>query len=120
LRSQKKQILAANMSLTDAQAEKFWPVYDQYAAELSKVGDKKAALIKEYVGNYENISDDEAESYLKRRIDIEESTLEVKKKYVPLFRKVLSPRETALFFQIDWWIDLLVNVQLAQLPLVQP
>ena len=30
LRSQKKQIVAANMDLTDAQAEKFWPVYDQH------------------------------------------------------------------------------------------
>jgi hypothetical protein len=28
VRSVKKQIIAANMQLTDAQAEKFWPVYD--------------------------------------------------------------------------------------------
>src|SRR5438876_10445399 len=29
LRSQKKQMVAANMDLTDTEAEKFWPVYDQ-------------------------------------------------------------------------------------------
>lgn len=30
VRSIKKQIVATNMDLTDTQAEKFWPVYDQY------------------------------------------------------------------------------------------
>src|SRR5437879_12381682 len=29
-RSGKKQLLAANLKLTDDQATKFWPVYDQY------------------------------------------------------------------------------------------
>jgi hypothetical protein len=36
LRSQKKQIIAATIKLTDTEAEKFWPVYDQYVAELAK------------------------------------------------------------------------------------
>ena len=46
--SAKKQIIAANMKLTDVQAEKFWPVYDAYAQETTKLGDARFALIKEY------------------------------------------------------------------------
>jgi hypothetical protein len=41
LRSQKKQIVAANMYLTDAEAEKFLPIYDRYAADVAKVYDTK-------------------------------------------------------------------------------
>ena len=48
VRSQKKQIIAENMELSDAEAEKFWPVYDQYAAELSKIYDTKLALLNDY------------------------------------------------------------------------
>src|SRR5215470_20030808 len=44
IRSQKKQIVAANMDLTDGEAEKFWPVYDRYAADLAKIYDTKIAL----------------------------------------------------------------------------
>lgn len=33
LGSQKKQLIAANLTLTDAEATKFWPVYDQYSAK---------------------------------------------------------------------------------------
>ncbi len=46
VRSRKKQIIAENMDLSGAEAEKFWPVYDQYAAELSKIYDKKIALLQ--------------------------------------------------------------------------
>ena len=38
LRDQKKQIVAANMTLTPAEAEKFWPVYEQYTAETTNWG----------------------------------------------------------------------------------
>ncbi len=34
IRSKKKQLIAANLKLTDAEATKFWPVYDQYTADL--------------------------------------------------------------------------------------
>src|SRR5215510_15674009 len=55
LRAEKKQIVAANMDLTDAEAEKFWPVYDQYAADLAKIYDTKIALFQEYLENYDSM-----------------------------------------------------------------
>ena len=51
IRSQKKQIIAANLQLTDKEAEKFWPLYDQYTAELVKINDTKYAALKEYATN---------------------------------------------------------------------
>lgn len=41
LRSAQKQIIAANVLLTDAEAQKFWPVYEQYNAEKVKIKDDK-------------------------------------------------------------------------------
>src|SRR5215467_755576 len=43
LRSSKKQMIAANLDLTDEEATKFWPVYDRYAEEASRLGDEKYA-----------------------------------------------------------------------------
>jgi hypothetical protein len=37
LRSKKKQLIAENLKLADTEAIKFWPVYDEYTAELSKI-----------------------------------------------------------------------------------
>jgi len=66
VRSQKKQIVAANLKLTDAEAVKFWPIYDQYSAELGKVNESRLALIKEYADAYPNISDSTAQSIVSR------------------------------------------------------
>jgi hypothetical protein len=120
LRSQKKQIVAANMDLTDAEAEKFWPVYDRYATDVAKVYDTKIALFQEYLENYQTMSGDQAESYLRRRATVEEDMMQVRLKYLPEFRKVLTGRETALFYQIDWRLDLMINLQLAQAPVINP
>jgi len=43
IRSEKKQIIAANLSLTATEATKFWPVYDQYQAEYKRIGDANGA-----------------------------------------------------------------------------
>jgi hypothetical protein len=34
LRSKRKQLIAENLRLTDTDATKFWPVYDQYVSEF--------------------------------------------------------------------------------------
>ncbi|HEV2728621.1 MAG TPA: hypothetical protein VGV15_01200 [Terriglobales bacterium] len=120
LKSQKKQMVAANMSLTDAEAEKFWPVYDRYAADLAKIYDTKLTLVDDYFENYRTMNGDEAESYIRRRAAVEENVMQLRLQYVPEFRKVLSGRQTALFFQIEWRLDLMINLQLAQAPMIDP
>src|SRR5260370_42039409 len=82
LKSQKKQIVAANMNFTDAEAEKFWPVYDRYAADLANIYDTKLALIQEYVENYKTMSGAEAESYIRRRAAAAASVMPLRPKYV--------------------------------------
>src|SRR5215475_206412 len=120
LRAQKKQIVAANMDLTEDEAEKFWPLYSRYAADLAKIYDTKIALFQEYLENYDSMSGEQAESYLRRRAAVEDDIMQVRLKYLPEFRKVLTGRETALFYQIDWRLDLMINLQLAQAPMVNP
>jgi hypothetical protein len=120
IRSQKKQIIAENMGLSDAEAEKFWPVYDQYAADLSKIYDVKIALLKDYADNYGSMTGEQAENYIRKRAEVEQSIMQLRLKYIPAFRKVLSGRETALFYQLDYRLGLAIDVQLIQVPLINP
>ena len=120
IRSQKKQIIAENMDLSDAEAEKFWPVYDRYAAELSRIYDTKLALLNDYAENYSSMTGEQAENYIRKRAEVEQSTMQLRLKYIPAFRKVLSGRETALFYQLDWRLGLAIDVELVQVPLINP
>jgi hypothetical protein len=121
LRSKKKQIIAANMKLSDAEAEKFWPVYDQYTADLVKVNDTKYGLIKQYLQTYTTMTDAEAEDYIKKWTNLDLSVTQLRQKYIPTFRKVLSAKNTLLFFQMDRRVGLMIDLQLAsQIPLIEP
>ncbi len=121
VRSLKKQIISANIQLTDAEAQQFWPVYDRYTAEMEKVEDRKFELIKEYARNYSTITDEQADAYIQGRAAVEESILQLRLKYLPVFRKVLSGRTAALFTQMDFRLGLVVELQLAsQVPMIEP
>jgi hypothetical protein len=120
IQSKKKQLIAANLTLTDAEATKFWPVYDQYSAELTKIGDQRYALIKEYAQNFGSLTDDQALSLINRSLVLDKAVEELRIKYVPVVSKVLGGKKTATFFQMDRRITALIDLQLAtQIPLVQ-
>jgi hypothetical protein len=121
LRSVRKQIIAANMDLSDKEAEQFWPLFERYTQELVAKQDRKYALLKEYAENYTTMNDEQAEKYVRGRADVDEAILQARLKYFPLFRKVLSGKSSALFFQLDWRLGLIMDLQLAsQTPLIEP
>ena len=120
IRSIKKQLVAANLTLTDSEATKFWPLYEQYSADYGKINDARASLIKEYSDGYGSLTDDQADSLIRRWLDTDIASAQLRQKYVPIFRRVLSGKKAATFFQLDRRISLMIDVQLtSQLPLVQ-
>jgi hypothetical protein len=65
------------------------------------------------------MTDAQADNYIKRSTAVDQELLALRMKYVPVFEKAISPKKTALWYQIDRRIDLLINLQLsATIPMV--
>ena len=119
LRSEKKQIIAMNLSLTDAEATRFWPLYDQYAAEMSKHYDDFYAVIKDYAANQKTLTDAQAVSMIKRWSAIQVESARTRQKHIDLIEKSIPGRKAALFFQVDRRLYALIDLQIAsEVPLV--
>ena len=119
LRSEKKQLIALNLSLTEAEATKFWPVYDQYAADMAKHNDEFYSLIKDYAAKQKTLTDAEAAAMIKRWAQIQVELSQTRQKYIPMVEKVITGRKAALFFQIDRRLYALMDLQTSsQLPLL--
>jgi Spy/CpxP family protein refolding chaperone len=119
LRENRKELMARNMDLTPDEATKFWPLFDQYRKEAIKPNDERWALIKEYAANYNTMTDAQAQDYIKRAAAVDQQLTAMRLKYVPVFEKVVSAKKTALWYQIDRHIDLMINLQLSSMiPLV--
>lgn len=121
IRSERKKVVAANLPLTETEATKFWPVYDRYIAETIQVNDVRFALLKEYARNFDATSEQQADSFIKRWLALDNDNTQLRLKYIPEFEKVVSHKKTAMFFQIDRRVSMLIELQLAsQVPLVKP
>jgi hypothetical protein len=121
IRSERKKIVAANLPLTETEATKFWPLYDRYIGETIKVNDVRYSLVKEYAQTYQTMTDEQADSYIKRWLTLDQENAQLRLKFVPEFEKVISHKKTAIFFQIDRRVGMMIDLQLAsQIPLANP
>ena len=120
LRAKRRELTATNLKLTEAEGERFWPVYDQYIKELIAINDKKFALIQDYANNYRTMTNDQALLFIRQWLDFDIATTQLRQKYVPIVSKVLDGKKTATFFQLDRRIAMMIDLQVAsQMPLVQ-
>jgi 1-aminocyclopropane-1-carboxylate deaminase/D-cysteine desulfhydrase-like pyridoxal-dependent ACC family enzyme len=120
IRSIKKQLIAENLTLTDSEATKFWQVYEQYAAEMAKINENRTAIIKDYSEQYGTLTDDQADSLIRRWLDTDIEQTKLRQQYMPIFRNVLPGKKAATFFQLDRRISTMIDLQItSQLPLAK-
>ena len=120
IRSIKKQLIAANLTLTDSESAKFWQVYEQYSADTETINDTRAAIIREYSEEYGTLTDDQADNLIRRWLDTDIEQAKLRQQYMPIFRKVLPGIKAATFFQLDRRISTMIDLQVtSQLPLAQ-
>ena len=113
-------MIAANLKLTDTEAAKFWPIYDQYVTELIALNDKKFAVIQDYADNWGKLSDEQSLKFIRQWTEFDISIAPLRQKYVPTLSHVLDGKKTATFMQLDRRISMMLELQVAsQMPLVQ-
>jgi len=117
--AERKAIVADNMFLTSEEAEKFWPVYNEYREEQRKVGDKRVKVIRDLANEFETLDDARAEELLREVLDFQVDRVKLRKSYVKKFNKAIPPKRTVRFFQIDSKLDTIIDFALAkEIPLV--
>jgi hypothetical protein len=118
IRAMKMRVIGENMSLTDAEAQKFWPIYKHYADDLHDVHNEKYALLKQYAEMWSTMTDQDALIYVRRSMEVDKEAQALRLKYVPVVTEVLPGKKAATFFQLERKLCLMVDLQLfSQIPL---
>ena len=121
LKADKKLLVANNMELSDAEAKKFWPVYDAYQKDLEQVNQKLGQTIRDYAEafNKGSIPDNTAKKLLNDVFSIEEQETKLKRTYAEKLEKAIPYSKVARYIQIEQKIRALIKMELAaQIPLV--
>jgi hypothetical protein len=119
VRQQKAEMMGAVMQLSAADAAKFWPIYSEYDAELTKVNDLRAANIQEYARAYPEMTDEKADGLIQKAFAYQKQRSELLAKYYDRVKQVLGAVTAARFVQVEQQLLLIIDLQVASsLPIV--
>ena len=120
VRTQKVAILVEVMGLTDIEDKAFWPLYREYDAAMTKLGDERVALIADYAAHYDTLTDAVAQTLATKALDLESRRQSVKANYYKRIQGALSPRTALRFLQVEHQLQLIIDLQIsAALPVAK-
>jgi hypothetical protein len=120
IRANKKALVAANLTLTDEEAARFWPLYDRYQTELKAVNDRGVKVIEDYTASFADLSDEKAMKLADEYLSAEGDRAKLQRSYLEQFAKVLPGRKVVRFYQIEHKMDAVIQYDLAaEIPVIQ-
>jgi hypothetical protein len=116
---QKAAIITHMMGFTEAEDKAFWPIYRDYDAQMTRLGEERVALVADYANAYDKISDDIADTLARKALDLERRRQEAKSKAYDRVKGALNGRLALRFLQIEHQLQQLIDLQIsASLPIV--
>jgi Spy/CpxP family protein refolding chaperone len=122
VKADKKLLVAQNLSLTDAEAAAFWPVYDAYQKELQPINDRMAATIMAYAKAYNAgpVTNDTAKMLIDQSAAIDAAEAALKTSSQAKILAALPATKAARYIQIENKIRAMIRYELAaNIPFVQ-
>ena len=119
IRVHTRKIMEVNMQLTDKEAALFWPIYDRYDYDMSKLNFERSSIYAFYADNFRTLSDEQAKDIVRRFYHVDRWKLSLDEKYSREMAKILPMRTVLRFLQIERQVDRLVSLKImAETPLV--
>lgn len=120
IQAESKNIVEANLELTDEQAAIFWPLYDEYDAAYDVIVDERLKFLEDYMLDYYALDDETTKDLISRAIEIDQKILNTRKEHINKMLDVLPATLVGKFFQIDNRIGAVIDViRMATVPLIR-
>ncbi len=97
----KRALVASSLALTDAEAKKFWPVYDAYQRKLEANNRRYSRAVEDVVMTDRPISDAYAKSLAKELTDVEDAEARARRSLYSGAVKALPGRKAVRYLQLE-------------------
>jgi Spy/CpxP family protein refolding chaperone len=116
----RRGLVEKNMQLSEAEAKKFWPVYEAYARDLEAITKRQNRAVLDYVGQESSMTDANAGRLVDELLAADADELKLRKRAYDKLRGVVSARKAARFLQIENKLRTMQRYDVAsQVPLVR-
>lgn len=106
---QSKKIMLVNMQLSEKEGKKYWPIYDSYFAERSKIMDDAVEMYKMIDEKYGSMTDEDADKIADSFFAIQKKQSLLEKDTFNKIKKDLSSLRGLQFLQIQRKINTIIT-----------
>lgn len=100
IKTQKIAFISTQLELTTEEAEKFWPVYNEYDAKMEAIRDEKKGYMKE-LKTINDLSDEKAYELTEKILDADVREANLRKEYLSKFADVIGKKKAAKVFYAE-------------------
>lgn len=93
--------ITKELSLSTNEAQQFWPVYNQFQEELKVIRKNRKLDIMEAKINFDSMTDVEIAKMIDGDFQFQQLELDLRKKYVEEYKKVLPVRKVAKLLRAE-------------------
>ena len=109
---EKKELIGEALKLNTEEANKFWPIYEEYQKGRNKFTDTRMANLKKYADSYSNMTDEAAKSIISTALSNNKALNKLQGSIFKKMSKAVSPIRAAQFLQIESYLDSQISANL--------
>ena len=109
----KRALVASTLKLTDAEAKKFWPVYDAYQRDLVSLTRERNRALEGMAMRDRPMSDAYAKQLANDLTSVEESEAKARRKANNAVMRALPPKKAAMYMMLEWKLRILQSYEIA-------
>jgi len=101
VKADRKALVASTLSLTDAEAAKFWPAYTAYQRALDAANRRRVVVVEALIGTDKPISDLHARNLANELIAADEAEIRARRTLHNRVMRALPDKKAARYFQLE-------------------
>lgn len=110
--TQRRAIVAKVLSLTEEEAENFWPLYDEYRYQAKGQQLQLVKNVAVFAENFETLDANLAEDLLSGAVEQQDARNKTQSEHIKRVQKVLPPIKALRYLQLDGIIETAQEFQL--------
>ncbi len=100
-KDEKIKFFNERLALSDDQAEKFWPVYEDLHNRNMKINDDERSLLTYYMSNFEAMSEKEVDETISKFMAFQDQRQALSSKYHEEFIKIIGKKKTMQMYALE-------------------
>ncbi|GHC52975.1 hypothetical protein [Ulvibacter litoralis] len=94
IKALKTAYITSELELSTAEAEKFWPVYNDFDNKLHDIRKaERREIFEKFKAGIDNLTDEEANALIDKAYQLEATSLQLREDLTKNLRKIISPKK---------------------------